>query len=150
MAPLLAFRMLKSYPGFQVWTCLSLKRSRWSTGGFEPRIVLLLDKHHNHLNQKSALSFGSSDYGAYIIPLLSTLAWHHLARGSGSILPPPRRCFLFVLLTLGFKNRDDFSHACLVSWNLILLEFLLIIFSLCWLVWTYRVSLPFAVGVDCA
>ena len=30
-----------------------------------PRIVLLLDKHHDHLNQKPALTFGSSDYGAY-------------------------------------------------------------------------------------
>ena len=45
----------------------SFKRPRRSTSGFEPWIVFLLDKHHNHLNQKSALTFGSSEYGAYLI-----------------------------------------------------------------------------------
>ena len=37
---------------------------------YKPRIVRLLDKHHTHLNQKSALTFGSSDYGAYLTQCL--------------------------------------------------------------------------------
>ena len=48
------------------------KVAGWSRT-FEPRIVLLLDKdhnhldkHHNHLNQKSAMTFGPSDYGTCI------------------------------------------------------------------------------------
>ena len=41
----------------------------------KPSTADMLDKHHNHLNQKSALTCSSSDFGVYLTKTQSGVVW---------------------------------------------------------------------------
>ena len=64
MVPLLSSRIFKSCRGFQI--CTFFKEVKKIDGWMRTPdcAFVAVEKHHNHVNQKSALTISSSDYGA--------------------------------------------------------------------------------------